>query len=96
MSKIPDGARVQVKSRLVDTHTRVPMYIQGKTGIIERCCGPYRNPETLAYGKDGLPKEFLYRVRFFQSELWEDYKGNSSDTADVEIYHHWLSLEAEY
>ena len=95
MKIIADGVRVQVKSKLVQTHTRVPAYIQGKTGIVERCCGLFRNPETLAYGKDGLPKEFLYRVRFFQSELWPSYEGNSSDTTDVEIYQHWLTLAAE-
>ena len=95
MNRIADGIRVQVKSTPVQTHTRAPAYIQGKTGVVERFCGSFRNPETLAYGKDGLPKEFLYRVRFFQSELWENYGGNSSDTVDVEIYHSWLTPEAE-
>ena len=95
MRRIADGVRVKVKSKSLRTHTRAPAYIQGKIGIIERFCGSFRNPETLAYGKNGLPKEFLYRIRFFQREVWEDYEGNSSDTIDVEIYHNWLTLEAQ-
>ncbi len=52
--------------------------------------GAYRNPEELAYGRDGLPKLRLYRVRFRQTELWSDYAGRAEDTADVEIYETWL------
>ena len=42
-------------------------------GVIERICGEFGNPEELAYGRDGSPKQALYRVRFKQNEVWEDY-----------------------
>ena len=71
-------------------HVRAPYYIRGKSGVIERYCGAYANPEELAYARPGLPKQPLYRVRFKQSEVWQRYQGSTSDTVDVEIYQHWL------
>jgi hypothetical protein len=72
-------------------HLRTPFYIRGKQGVIERFCGEFANPEELGYGSDGLPKRRLYRVRFRQRDLWDDYEGASGDTLDVDIYEHWLS-----
>jgi len=96
MNTFSNGTKVKVARRTVDTHTRVPAYIQGKIGIIERLCGSFRNPENLAYGRDGLPKQLLYRVRFLQTDVWEGYAGPLGDTIDVEIYNHWLSMEDRY
>jgi len=84
------GASVTVSNRDIQGHMRTPTYIRGKTGVIERLCGSFRNPETLAYGGDGLPKQPLYRVRFLQSHVWPEYRGPSTDTVDIEIYQHWL------
>jgi len=63
-------------------------------GVIERICGEFGNPEELAYGRDGSPKQALYRVRFKQNEVWEDYAENPNDTVDIEIYEHWLEPAA--
>ena len=87
----PVGSRVQVSDRETAGHMRTPRYIRGKTGIVERQCGLFRNPETLAYGGDCLPKQPLYRVRFIQSEVWSDYIGSGTDSLDIEIYQHWLN-----
>lgn len=80
--------------RVIDTHPpghrRTPFYIRGKTGVIERVCGPYPNPEELAYGFDGLPAKELYRVRFRQKDVWRDYRGPDRDTVDIDIFEHWL------
>ena len=50
----------------------------------------FHNPETLAYGADGLPKQTLYRVRFDQTHVWPDYAGAPQDKVEIEIYEHWL------
>ena len=71
-------------------HVRTPWYIRGKSGVIERICGEFGNPEELAYGRDGTPKQILYRVRFMQNEVWDGYAENPKDTVDIEIYEHWL------
>lgn len=84
------GDRVRVRVAYPRGHCRTPYYCRGKTGVIERICGAFRNPEALAYGRDGLPKLPLYRVRFPQTEIWPDYSGPREDTIDIEIYEHWL------
>ncbi len=71
-------------------HRRTPNYIKGKTGVIERYCGAFINPEERAYGLAGLPKRHLYRVRFNQTDIWDEYDGPAIDTLDIEIYEHWL------
>jgi len=86
-----DGDRVKVAVTYPPGHRRVPMYIRGKTGEVERYCGTFANPEELAYGFDGKPERPLYRVRFMQKDVWEDYDGPEGDTVDLEIQEHWLS-----
>lgn len=81
-----------VHVRKVDSlgHIRTPHYIRGRTGVIERFVGFFKNPEELAYGRSGEPRCALYRVRFVQSHVWPDYAGAAGDTIDIDIYEHWL------
>ena len=93
MSRLPlfeAGDHVKVRYAHPPGHVRTPEYVRGRRGVVERLCGTYPNPEELAYARSGLPARPLYRVRFWQRELWPDYRGSSSDTVDVEIFHHWL------
>jgi hypothetical protein len=84
------GERVAVRFASPIGHVRTPYYIRGKSGLVERLCGIYGNPEELAYARTGAPKQPLYRVRFLQCDVWSDYDGETTDTVDVEIYQHWL------
>ena len=84
------GDRVRVRVGSPPGHFRTPAYIQGKIGAVERVHGDYRNPESLAYGGDGLPKKPLYLVRFSQSQLWPKYMGLAGDQLLMDIYEHWL------
>ena len=84
------GDRVTVRSVHAPGHVRTPAYVRGHSGVVERLCGAYPNPEELAYARSGLPAKPLYRVRFRQADLWLDYAGGASDTVDVEIFQHWL------
>ena len=52
--------------------------------------GNFLNPESLAHGGDGLPKQPLYTVEFNQSEVWPKYLGESHDRILVDVYQHWL------
>jgi hypothetical protein len=85
------GDKVRVAVTHPPGHRRVPYYIRGKTGEIERYCGAFPNPEELAYGFDGRPARPLYRVRFMQNEIWPNYDGPANDSVDLEIQEHWLS-----
>tara|TARA_B100000315_G_scaffold161555_1_gene150053 strand:+ start:11932 stop:12240 length:309 start_codon:yes stop_codon:yes gene_type:complete len=87
------GDTVRISVAYPPGHRRTPDYIKGKTGIVERYCGAFINPEERAYGFAGLPKKHLYRVRFDQSEVWDTYEGAAKDTLDLEFYEHWLEGE---
>jgi nitrile hydratase len=84
------GNRVRVRRADPPGHLRTPYYVRGKTGVVERYLGDFANPEELAYGRSGLPKQPLYRVRFQQTDVWPGYPGPPADTVDIEIYQHWL------
>jgi nitrile hydratase subunit beta len=88
------GQRVRVDAREHEGHHRTPAYLKGKTGTVARVHPAFRNPETRAYGDDGLPKQPLYLVGFAQSEIWPDYGGHADDRLYVDIFEHWLQ-EAE-
>ena len=74
------GQRVRVASRRHDGHHRTPGYLKGKTGSIERVDGTFTNPETRAYGGDGLPKIPLYLVSFPERD----------HEVRVDVFEHWL------
>ena len=84
------GERVHVRVAYPSGHIRTPWFIRGKNGVVERICGEFGNPETLAYGQSGLPYKMLYRVNFEQNVLWPDYDGKREDSLELEIYEHWL------
>ena len=84
------GQSVRTRVAYPRTHCRTPYYLRGKSGVVERQVGEFRNPEKLAYGKPGLPKRPLYIVRFAQRDLWPDYAGPAADSLTAEIYEHWL------
>ncbi|MBT7648645.1 MAG: nitrile hydratase subunit beta, partial [Rhodospirillaceae bacterium] len=52
-SRFQPGERVSVIRRYPHHHHRAPDYIKGRTGVIERLCGIFGNPETLAHHGDG-------------------------------------------
>jgi nitrile hydratase len=84
------GAEVRVSARPALGHCRTPWYLRGKRGVIAAVHGRFRNPEQLAYHKPGLPTLVLYKVRFQQAELWQDYRGPADDRLEADIYEHWL------
>ncbi len=90
MTAFSVGEQVRVRQGDPPGHIRTPFYARGKTGVVERICGRFRNPEELAYGRTNGPEKTLYRVRFAQRGLWPDYQGQPDDTVDIEIFEHWL------
>jgi len=93
MARFAPSDSVTVRRAFPPGHVRTPYYIRGKTGSIAQVLDSFANPEELAFGRDGLPKRPLYRVRFAQSHVWPDYSGCTGDTIDVELYEHWLESE---
>jgi nitrile hydratase subunit beta len=83
------GQRVTVADRELRGHHRTPGYIKGKTGRIERVHSTFRNPETRAYGDDGLPEMPLYLVSFARRDVWPDAAGEQHRIY-VDVFEHWL------
>jgi nitrile hydratase len=83
------GDRVRVRADAPPGHVRTPTYVKGKTGLVAKVHGAFRNPETLAYSGDGLPRRALYQVRFRQQDLWLR-AGAPKDTLVLDLYEHWL------
>jgi nitrile hydratase subunit beta len=79
------GQRIRISARSHAGHHRTPGYVKGKTGTIVVCHGPFTNPETRAYGEDGLPELELYLVAL---------AGDEKDRVYVDVFEHWLE-EAE-
>ena len=90
LAKFKPGDRVRIRVGSPPGHFRTPSYVQGKAGRIEAIHGDFRNPETLAYGQDGLPKQFLYLVSLDQAEIWKTYADSPRDRLFIDIYEHWL------
>ncbi len=84
------GQPVRVAARAHAGHHRTPGYIKGKTGRIERRHASFRNPETRAYGGDGLPEMPLYLVSFAQADLWPAGPAREGDRIYVDLFEHWL------
>jgi nitrile hydratase len=84
------GQKVRVRKVDSPGHIRTPHYVRGKTGVVERFVGFFKNPEELAYGRSGEPLRALYRVRFLQAHVWDAYDGTAGDTIDIDLYEHWL------
>jgi nitrile hydratase len=85
------GERVRVAARAHKGHHRTPGYLKGKTGTIERVHASFTNPDTRAYGAEGLPKQPLYLVAFAQREVWPGYRGPAGDRIYADIFEHWLA-----
>jgi nitrile hydratase len=65
------GERVRAKNINPVTHTRLPRYVRGHTGVIERINGCHVFPDTSARGEGDHP-QWLYTVVFDARELWGD------------------------
>lgn len=83
------GQRVRIADRTPPVHHRVPAYVKGHVGTIERVCGVHGDPEKFVRG-DGRPQQRLYRVRIPQVRLWSNYAGSEHDKLDIEIFENWL------
>jgi nitrile hydratase subunit beta len=83
------GDEVRVADRTHVGHHRTPGYLKGKRGTVVRAHRTFTNPETRAYGDDGLPRLRLYFVEFGHDEV----RATSAGTRDrlyADLFEHWL------
>ena len=89
-ARFAPGDPVQVRDIEKEEHVRTPDYTKGKSGWIAEVLGAFPNPDSLAYGGNGLPEMTLYKVGFRHADLWEGYGGPPEDALFIDIYEHWL------
>ena len=65
------GDLVRAKTLSPPTHTRLPRYVRGHVGVVERVHGAHVFPDSNAHGAGENP-QWLYTVAFAGGELWGD------------------------
>ena len=68
-AKFKPGDRVRAKNIHPATHTRLPRYVRGHVGIVERGYGAQVFPDSAA-NEAGENPQWLYTVVFDSAELW--------------------------
>jgi len=75
------GDRVRTKNMHPTTHTRLPRYARGRSGVVDRVLGCQVYPDSSALGAGDDPR-WLYTIVFEGRELW----GSDTDpTLEVSI-----------
>lgn len=78
------GEPVRCRNDHVTTHTRLPRYVRGRSGIVESVHGVFVTPDDNAHGKGENPS-WCYGVRFEARELW----GAGADPASEVMVDCW-------
>lgn len=82
------GDRVRARNVHPTGHTRLPRYVRGHTGVVQRVHGGYVLPDANAHGRGEQP-QWLYAVRFTGRELWGD-EADPALTVDLDAWESYL------
>ena len=78
------GQAVRTRAASVGHHSRLPNYVRGKNGVIERIHGCHVFAESQAQGFGEQP-QWLYTVVFDRSEVWGAGECNESNPLTLSI-----------
>jgi nitrile hydratase beta subunit len=82
------GDRVRARNINPRTHTRLPRYVRGHVGIVERVIGCHVFPDSNATSASENP-QWLYTVRFDGRELWGP-DGDPTTAVSVDAWEPYL------
>ena len=71
-------------------HTRLPRYVRGRLGTIERDHGAHVFPDSNARFEGENP-QYLYTVRFAARELWGE-AANPGDAVYLDLWEEYLDV----
>jgi nitrile hydratase len=80
-ARFQPGDRVRARNIHPKSHTRLPRYVRGHVGVVERLHGAHVFPDAAASGK-GEDPQWLYTVCFDAKELWGP---NADPTVKVSV-----------
>ena len=63
-----------------------PGYAFGAKGVVERVCGAFSDPETLAFSRRAKRAAAPLSRSLRVAALWPEAEASSTDTVDVEVY----------
>lgn len=82
---------VRISLRFPVGHYRVPLYVRGKTALVEAVIAPAAvNNEEEGFGRNAGSRRHYYRVAIPLTELWPGYAGSLRDGLHIEIFEDWL------
>lgn len=70
-------------------HTRLPRYVRGKKGVVEKVHNAFVLPDSNAH-LNGESPEYVYSIRFEGSDVWGD-TCESNETLHVDLWESYLS-----
>jgi nitrile hydratase len=82
------GDRVRAKNINPSTHTRLPRYVRGHVGVVERVIGFHVFPDSNST-EAGENPHWLYNVTFTGRELWGD-DGDPTVIVSVDAWEPYL------
>lgn len=82
------GDIVRMKCDSVPTHTRLPRFVRGRSGRIERYLGIFRFAD--AFASDRVEHHHVYSVRFTGEEMW-GVGGEANTSVQIEIYEPYVA-----
>ncbi|BAY00226.1 nitrile hydratase subunit beta [Mycobacteroides stephanolepidis] len=83
--KFEVGDPVVVREEPALFYTRTPEYVRGALGEIAAIAYETPAAEDETWDRPDAKPEWMYIVRFNQSELWHGYAGTASDTLQTEL-----------
>ena len=82
------GDRVRARNLHPIGHTRLPRYVRGRAGVVERWHGAHVFPDVHAHGGGEDPRH-LYTVRFAARELWGP-DAPAGDSVSLDLWEPYL------
>jgi nitrile hydratase len=87
-ARFKPGDRVRARNIHPTTHTRLPRYVRGHPGTVERLHGCHVFPDSVVLGKSEDP-QWLYTICFEGRELW-GADADSTLTVSIEAFEPYL------
>jgi len=86
--KFKPGDRICTRRDNPDGHTRIPVYLRGRRGVVEKVLGSFAFADAVVQGRRDV-REPLYTVAFSAAELWGG-TADPSQTLAADLFESYL------